>query len=336
MKKILLITDAWKPQTNGVVTTLTNLEINLKKSGFDPIVISPNNFKTFRCPGYKDIDISLNVWQISKHIDENNPDYIHIATEGPVGLAAKMYCDINKIKYSTSYHTNFPEYLNNFFNIPRQLTYAFLKYFHKNSVSVMVATDSIEKELSSRGFKNIKKWSRGVDFNHFKPIVKKIQSEKKTILCVSRVSKEKNLEEFFNLDINANKIMVGDGPMLNEYINKYPDVDFKGFLYGEELNKAYCSADAFVFPSLTDTFGLVVIESISCGTPVAAFDAPGPRDIIETGINGFFGGDLCANVIKCFSLDRSKVCESSQKWSWENSTNMFIENILPMIEKEAA
>ena len=130
MKKILLITDAWKPQTNGVVTTLINLETNLKKRGFDPIFISPNNFKTLKCPGYKDIDISQNVWQISKHINENNPDYIHIATEGPIGLAAKWYCDIKKIKYSTSYHTNFPEYLNNFFNIPTQLTYTLLKYFH--------------------------------------------------------------------------------------------------------------------------------------------------------------------------------------------------------------
>lgn len=337
MKKILIITDAWKPQTNGVVTTLGNLINNLEQLDFKVKVISPQDFKTINCPGYNNIDISLNVWKVGSLIQDFNSDFIHIATEGPIGLTAKIYCDINNLSYSTSYHTNFPDYLNSFYNVPVSFTYSYIKFFHKKSVAIMVATKSIENDLKLRGFKNLKQWSRGVDLSLFDSTLRTRQvNEEKRLVCVSRVSKEKNLEAFFNLNINAKKIMIGDGPMLKDYKENYRDVEFKGFLFGKELKKEYSNADVFVFPSLTDTFGLVVIESFACGTPVAAFNAPGPRDIIENGLNGYFGENLEENVKKCFKLDRDKVLESSQKWTWEKSTQMFLTNILPINNNEEA
>lgn len=332
-KNILIVTDAWTPQINGVVTTLTNVVKKCKGLGHTVTVFSANNCKR-RVPVFFYPEIVLGIpskQEISKTL-ATQYDHIHISTpEGPCGIGFRKFLDKTDKNYSTAYHTKFPEYVNDKFPfVPVWLGKYYMKKIHKNSKCVLVPTMSVYKELQKQKFENIKLWSRGIDAEIFKPKRKHTGycETEKLAVCVSRVSSEKNLEDFFKLDIDCKKIMVGGGPQLEYYKKKYPRVQFVGMKRGAELADFYQKADVFVFPSRTDTFGVVMIEALACGTPVAAYDVTGPKDIIANGLNGYIGDDLKANVEKCLKLNRRKVYESSKIHSWDTATKQFLNSLV--------
>lgn len=323
--KICLITDTWD-NVNGVVRTLKTTVKELEKRGHTVEVIHPGLFKTIPLKGYPEITLSWNVWKLGPMLDKVNPDAIHIATEGPLGAAARWYCKVKKrhIPHNTSYHTKFPEYLNIHYHIPICIGYYFMKLFHKFSSKVLVTTESMRTELEERGFKNIVVWSRGVDKDEFSPQCRcKNLASKPILLCVSRVSREKGIDEFCSIKTTGTKILVGDGPYLTEIKEKYPDVIYPGYKHGKSLEHYYANADVFVFPSKSDTFGIVMLESISCGTPIAAYPVTGPIDVIEEGINGSMNENLQVAIDNCLTLDRKQVEKSSYKFTWQSCTDIF-------------
>ena len=327
-KTILIITDNLKDQINGVVTTYKNIEACAVLDNYRVVYITPRDFSHFDCPGYNEVKIAF-PRKMGKRIKEICPDYIHIATEGPLGVWARKYLSKHNIRHNTAYHTKFPEGLKKLFGIPEFLTWHFVRWFHKHSGKVLTTTDSMVRELQAHGFKGeVIPWTRGVDRDIFYPC--DITAEKQPVLvCVSRVSKEKNLEDFFKLDYTgAHKIMVGDGPMLEKYKKQYPDVEFVGFKTGHDLAHYYQIADVFVFPSRWETFGIVMIEAMACGTPVAAYPCQGPEDVIEQGVTGFMEKDLATAVHRCLGLNRDKVLKGSQKWSWQNAWKIFRDNLI--------
>jgi len=320
---ILIATDAWCPQVNGVVMTLKKIQEECD----DVVFITPNDFKSFPCPFYKEIRLSFAI-NIDKKIKKLNPKYIHIATEGPIGLAVRNWCIKNKRNFTTSYHTKFPEFLEAMINFPTRLTYRYMKWFHSKSSAVMVSTDSLKKDLERRGFVNLVKWTRGVDTNLFKPPVKpKPKAKIPMFLYVGRVSVEKNIEAFLDLDVKATKVVIGDGPELERLKQKYRCVNFMGKLSGTNLAFVYQNADVFVFPSKTDTFGLVIIEALACGTPVAAYPVTGPIDILNKKV-GAMDWDLkiaCEKALKLKSSHCSKFIK--ENYDWKKTANMFIDNL---------
>jgi len=329
-KKILIITDNLPEQINGVVTTYKNIEICAVRDGYNVVVLDPGWFSYIDCPGYNEVKIAY-PRNLGKKIEEISPDYIHIATEGPLGLWARAYLSLGNIRHNTAYHTKFPEGLRKLFGIPESLTWRFVRWFHKHSGKVLTTTDSMVAELKAHGFDGeVIPWTRGVDRDIFNPSYRTGTTVNGPILlCVSRVSKEKNLEEFFELDYpSANKIMVGDGPMLETYRKKYPDVHFTGFRTGKDLAKYYAMADVFVFPSRWETFGIVMIEAMACGTPVAAFPCQGPEDVIDEGITGCMNDELKQAVKDALMLNRDKVWEGSGRWTWEKAWAIFRDNLV--------
>jgi len=329
-KTILIITDNLPEQINGVVTTYKNIETMAFLDNYRVVFIDPGRFRYFDLPGYNEVKIAL-PWKIGKAIEEISPDYIHIATEGPLGLCARQYLDKHGYRYNTAYHTKFPEGLRKLFGIPEVLTWPVVRWFHKHSGKVLTTTDSMVTELKANGFDGeIVSWTRGVDRSVFRPVDRHFSFTRR-LVCVSRVSKEKNLEEFLKLDFpNSEKIMVGDGPMREEYEQQYPNVKFVGFKTGQELAEYYQQADVFVFPSRWETFGIVMIEAMACGTPVAAYPCQGPEDVIDEGITGCLNNNLKQAVTDCLFLPRHKVYEGSFKWSWEEAWNIFKNNLVPV------
>ena len=327
-KTILIITDNLKDQINGVVTTYKNIEICAVRDGYNVVVLDPGWFRYIDCPGYNEVKIAY-PRNLGKKIEEISPDYIHIATEGPLGLWARAYLSLAGIPHNTAYHTKFPEGLKKLFGIPESITWRFVRWFHKHSGKVLTTTDSMVKELKDHGFDgDVIPWSRGVDRDIFYPSSRN-NSIRPILVCVSRVSKEKNLEAFFELEYTgARKIMVGDGPMLETYKKKYPTVEFVGFKTGKDLADYYRLADVFVFPSRWETFGIVMIEAMACGTPVAAYPCQGPEDVIDEGITGCMNDDLKQAVKDTLMLDRKKVWEGSQRWTWENAWEIFKNNLI--------
>lgn len=330
-KKILVITDNTPQQINGVVTTFSHIEKYARLNGYWYYSIDPTHFVSYSAPGYPEVRLSIPK-DIGKHIENINPDFIHIATEGPVGLAARMWLDRKGYKYNTSYHTKFPEFLNKLYYVPEGLTYAYLRWFHKHSGKVLINTDTMARELREHKFKqNLVTWTRGANPVLFNPHWRIRSSDKKILLSVGRVSKEKNLDAFCSLNIpNTIKIVVGDGPYLNTLKEKYPDVQFVGMKIGDELAQHYANADVFVFSSKADTFGIVMIESISCGTPIAGYPVPGPIDIVQPSRNGYLSENLEEAVKKCLDLDREVVYNSSKKWTWQNCWKIFEDNLIPI------
>jgi glycosyltransferase involved in cell wall biosynthesis len=281
-KKILIITDNLPEQINGVVTTYTNIEACAVLDGYSVVYITPRHFRYFDCPKYNEVKIAL-TRQMGKKIKEIGADHYHIATEGPLGLSARKYFSKHRISYTTAYHTKFPEGLKKLFGVPERFTWGFVRWFHKKASVVLTTTDTMVNELKSHGFKGtVIPWTRGVDRVIFNPSQRTGTVTNGPILvCVSRVSKEKNLEAFFEMPYEGVKFMVGDGPMLEEYKVAYPDVKFVGAKRGQELAKYFAMADVFVFPSRWETFGLVMIEAMACGTPVAAYPCQGPLDVVD-------------------------------------------------------
>ena len=324
--RILVATDNLRDQINGVAVTFKHLAIQAENSGYQMHFIDPSQFWNFSFPAYKEIKLAL-PYGISRKIESIRPDYIHIATEGPIGLATKLYCDRNNIAYNTSYHTKFPEYLK-LYRIPVDLTYRYMRWFHKHSGVVLTTTERMCELLKTKQFESpVIPWTRGVDRSNIKPRTNKTLNVKPIVLYVGRVSPEKNLEELLKLQNKYYIIVVGDGPSRVELESKYRNAMFVGYKTGEELFKYYAKADVFCFPSKTDTFGIVMIEAMSCGTPIAAYPIDGPLDIVEDGVTGFLGDDLNESIKKCLQLDRSKIVPESEKWTWENCWCIFEKNL---------
>ena len=332
--RITLVTDSWD-NVKGVVSTLKATVNELRSWGHTVQVIEPSKFKTVPCPGYPEVRLAWNIWNVGKMIADFNPDAIHIATEGPIGFAARWYCKVEKrsIPHNTSYHTKFPEFINTFWKIPLGWGYWAMKWFHKFSTKVLVTTESMKAELEAKGVGNMAVWSRGVDHILFNPNRRSDYYPNRYILCVSRVSMEKGLDDFCKLEGFGRKVLVGDGPYLEELKKKYPDVEYVGYKRGIELAQYYADADVFVFPSVNDTFGVVMLEAIACGTPIAAYPATGPVDVVENGVNGYMKADLATAVALASTLDRSVVAASSEKYTWANCTKTFYDNLSPITHK---
>lgn len=317
-------------QINGVVTTYKNIEAYAVRDGYTVDYIHPGRYCYIDCPKYNEIKLAWALpWMVGKEIKKVNPDYIHIATEGPLGMSARRYLAIRRIRYNTAYHTKFPEGIKTLLGIPEFVSWRFVRWFHKNSNRVLTTTKSMVDELKSHGFgNNVIPWTRGVNRDIFKPAIKE-NSDKVNLVCISRVSKEKNLTAFFEIDYpNAVKIMVGDGPMLETYKQQYPDVNFVGAMRGADLAHYYQQADCFVFPSRWDTFGLVMIEAMACGTPVAAYPVQGPLDVIDQGITGYMDENITTAIKKSLDLNRDLVYKGSMRWTWENAWNIFKDNLI--------
>ena len=333
--KILVVTDAWYPQVNGVVRTLDETSKQLKKFGHEVKLITPEGFLTMPCPTYPEIKLSLFPGaRVSSMIREFNPDRLHIATEGPLGLSARGYANRNGLAFTSAYHTRFPEYVHARTKLPLKITYSFLRWFHNSSDLVMVPTEEVKKDLIKHKISNPKIWSRGVDLEIFKPKRGRKKNQKPIMLNVGRVSVEKNLEEFLKIDLPYEKWVVGDGPALRELKKKYPKVIFHGAKSKEELEYYYNKADIFVFPSKTDTFGLVLLEAMACGLPVAAFPISGPLDVIGNSNAGILDSNLKEACKKALLIPRKVPREYAKKFSWESTSKTFESYLVSIRDKD--
>ena len=325
MTKIVLITDAWEPQVNGVVTTYNNIIKNLPSDVWCEI-IHPNMFKKIQVPGYSEIQFalcSLCEMESILYTDITNRAYFHIATEGPLGIQAKRVLDKFGVAYTTAYHTKFPEFLYEIYKFPKFITKSYLNWFHKKSSLVFVASKSSQEENPQWKTLSI---DRGYDHN-FEP-QERAKNEIPVLLYVGRVSKEKNIDAFCEIDIGpCRKIVVGDGPDKKRLEKKYKNVEFTGYMFASQLAMYYNMADVTVFPSMSDTFGVVILESMACGTPVAGYPVAGPIDQIENGVNGYMSEDLSFAVRKCLEISREKTRESVREKNWEKVAENFYKNI---------
>jgi hypothetical protein len=335
--RILLATDAWAPQVNGVVVTLRNTIAWLERWGHEVHVISPQGFRTFPMPTYPEIPLAvLPAREVSRRIAAFAPDAVHIATEGPIGGAARAHCVKHGLAFTTAYHTCFPEYMKPRFGVPLAWTYAWLRRFHGASSAVLVATPAIRELLEARGFSNLADWSRGVDIDLFVPGTQRfLELPRPVFLYVGRVAVEKNLPAFLSLELPGTKVVVGDGPQRAELERRYPGVVFAGMRGGRDLASFYQRADVFVFPSRTDTFGLVLAESMACGTPVAAYPVRGPIDVVKDPAAGVLDNDLRAAALAALSLDRDRVRRYGERFSWESSSRQFVSSLVPARLREA-
>lgn len=327
--KILIVTDAYKPQVNGVVTTIVNVEKQLLKMGHEVRILCAENCKrSFKMPFYNEISLGI---VRTKNIREavSWADAVHISTpEGSVGFRVLRYCVRNKIPFTTGYHTKWPEFIRSRAPIPVWMTYSYMKWLHKHSKAILVPTQSAAVDLMREKFVNLSVWTRGVDRKLFKPRARSNgQRDKPVLLCVSRISHEKGLDDFCQLQGDYVKVVVGGGPYLETLKRKYPAVTFTGMLHGKELAAMYADADVFVFPSKSDTFGVVMIEAMACGTPVAAYPVTGPIDVIEPGFTGILDYSLQNAVVRALELDRAEVYEYSQHWTWETCAQQFYDSL---------
>jgi glycosyltransferase involved in cell wall biosynthesis len=334
--RILIISDAWHPQVNGVVRTMTTVVNELRVMGHVVEVIGPDRFRTIPCPTYPDIALSLFPRRaLVRMIQEFHPDALHIATEGPLGQAARRWALRTGFRFTTAFHTRFAEYLHARTRIPVRPIYAWMRRFHDAGAGTMVATRSLQDELASRGFSQIRPWSRGVDLDLFKPEPREDWHPPRPIfIYVGRVAVEKNIGAFLDLDLPGSKVVVGGGPRLASLRREYPAVTFTGPRYGEELARAYAGADVFVFPSLTDTFGLVILESLACGTPVAAFPVTGPKDVLTgaAGCVGAINADLRQAALDALQGDRQACRAHAELYSWRACAELFLSHLMPLRE----
>ena len=329
MSGLLIVTDAWHPQVNGVVRSLDRLGKELTKLGHEVHYLTPQSFKTVPCPTYPEIRLSLTMaWGVARAIEAVDPDYVHISTEGPLGFWARRYCKKHHKSFSTSYHTRFPEYLAARFPVPLSWTYALLRRFHNSGRCCMVATPSLKRDLEARGFDKLRYWGRGVDLDLFHPREDKVLDlPGPLLLYVGRVAVEKNIGAFLELDVPGTKVVVGGGPQLESLRKQYPDVHFLGLKEGEELAELYASCDVFVFPSKTDTFGIVLLEAIASGLPVAAYPVMGPVDVIGDSGAGVLNDDFETAVREALTIDRQICLDYAAQFSWEASARQFWSNI---------
>lgn len=341
--RVMLVTDAWEPQVNGVVRTLSHVVNECRVMGHEVDVISPaDGFRTVPLPTYPEIKLALGARkEVERRFRAFEPEAIHIATEGTLGWTARAICRKWKLPFTTSYHTRFPEYVHARFPIiPLKAGYQFMRLFHNAGGRLMVATPTMRDELARRGFKNITPWARGVDTELFHPSKRGVDGgvfadlPRPVFLNVGRIAVEKNISAFLELDLPGSKVIVGDGPQRAELERKHPDAHFLGVRFGEDLARCFADADVFVFPSLTDTFGLVILEAMAAGTPVAAFPAPGPRDIIPGSGAGAVSDDLREACMACLELDRDTCRTHAEKYSWNACARDFVRNLTPQPKPE--
>ena len=332
--RIAIATDAWAPQTNGVVTTLKATVETITRLGHEVRVISPQGMLSIPAPSYP--EIRLAVWPVPHILREMKafkPHAIHIATEGPLGLAMWRYCRHRRVPFTTSYHTKYPEYLRARWPIPIDVSYAWLRHFHNGGARTFVSAGSLDRQLAERGFKHRHLWRRGVDLQCFHPGPAHpdyADLPRPIMAYMGRLAVEKNIDAFLNLKLPGTKLVIGDGPQRADLAARHPEVKFAGFRHGAELGRIVRSADVLVFPSLTDTFGLAMIEALACGVPVAAFPVPGPIDVIEQGVTGVLHEDLHVAVRSALNLDRSVCAQRAAAFTWNAATEQFLAGLEPI------
>jgi glycosyltransferase involved in cell wall biosynthesis len=324
--KFALVTDAWFPQTNGVVRTLAATVRCLQADGVDVKVLSPQDFRTVPCPTYPEIRLALFPGRrLARELDAYAPDAVHVATEGPLGLAARNWCLRRGQAFTTAYHTQFPEYLRARAPIPLGVGYACMRWFHGAARRTLVATPSMQKLLEEHGIRNIARWSRGVDADLFRPRDKDLLPWPRPLwLYFGRVAVEKGIRDFLHLGLPGTRVVIGDGPARPSLQAEFPDVRFLGFKHGDDLARHVAACDVFVFPSRTDTFGLVLLEAMACGLPVAAYPVTGPLDVVVDGVTGSLDEDLRAAALRCLALDPARCREHALRYSWEACTRQFM------------
>jgi glycosyltransferase involved in cell wall biosynthesis len=330
--RIVVVTDVWFPQISGVVRTLDTLRVRLEALGHEILLITPKTFRSLPCPSYPGIRLAITrPAVIGRHIKDFRPNAVHIATEGPLGWMARSWCLSRGYPFTTAFHTRFPESLHARWRIPLNVTYGMLRRFHRASSGTMVATRTLEDDLKARGFTAIRRWTLGVDTSLFRPRVKNLfPFERPISLFVGRIAVEKNIEDFLRLPLDGTKVVIGEGPQRAELEKRYPSVRFLGKKVGEDLAEHYAAADVFVFPSRTDTFGLVLLEALASGVPVAAYPVPGPLDIVDHSGAGVLDDDLGAAVHAALAIPPERCCAHAQSFSWDRSVGQFLGN-LPVI-----
>jgi glycosyltransferase involved in cell wall biosynthesis len=321
-----MATDAWAPQVSGVVTTMVNTSELVREMGHEVLMVTPEGFRTLPCPGYAEIRLAVKPKRrVFRMLDEFRPDAVHIATEGPLGMSARRWCLRNGVPFASSYHTQFPEYIRLRAPIPLRWTYAWLRRFHRPAHTTLVRTKTQKRLLKERGFAHLKVWPGAVDTNLFRPRGKEALALPRPIsMYMGRVAVEKGLEAFLDLELPGSQVVIGGGPDLEKLQRRYPNAHFYGPKFGEELARLVSAADVFVFPSRTDTLGLVMLEAMACGIPVAAFPVPGPIDVIQEGSTGAMDEDLEAAVYRALSLDGEACIEFAQYHSWQRSVERFL------------
>ncbi|WP_420992717.1 glycosyltransferase family 4 protein [Cupriavidus sp. 30B13] len=330
--KILIVTDAWEPQVNGVVRTLKSTRRELTALGHTVELITPQEFRTIPCPTYPEISLSLFAGaKVRERIRAFAPDALHIATEGPLGMAARRYALRERLPFTTAYHTRFPEYVQARFGIPLGWTYAFLRWFHGPARAVMAPTPVVLQDLRRYGIAHGVLWTRGVDLDVFTAQQANVLNTAHPIfLYVGRVAVEKNVEAFLALDLPGSKWVVGDGPALASLRARYPGVSYLGVLSQPELAKVYASADVFVFPSRTDTFGLVLLEALASGLPVAAYPVTGPIDVLGESRAGVMHEDLREACLEALRIDRATARAHAERFSWRAASEQFLTHLQPL------
>ena len=336
--KIMIVSDAWLPQTNGVVTTLSQTRASLERFGHTVRMVTPDLFRTLPCPTYPEIRVAVfPSRKMAKIIAAFQPDALHIATEGPLGLAARRYCVARRLRFTTSYHTQFPQYLRARWPIPEALSYRALRWFHGAAHSCMVSTPTVHAQLAERGFTNVVRWRRGVDTVLFRPRSKEFLTLPRPIAAyVGRVAVEKNVGAFLGMPWAGSKIVIGDGPERARLESEFRHVTFAGYRFGEDLATHLAAADVLVFPSRTDTFGLVNLEAMACGVPVAAYPVPGPIDVIQDGLTGALDEDLAAAAVRALSIDPAGCRRRAEQSGWDVSSREFEGNLVAMNLRSAS
>ncbi len=336
--RLALVTDAWAPQVNGVVNTFNNVIAQLEARDIDVTVVEPSLFRTVRLPRYSEVRLAVAPLQVYRTLGSVDPHFVHIATEGPLGTVARFWCRRQAVRFTSSYHTRFPEYVKEMYGFPSEPVTRYMRWFHGGAERTLVPTPSVRDDLEGSGFKNLVVWPRGVDPELFHPSTRtegwypRETPQETALVYVGRVSKEKSVDEFCDLaSIPGYRCwVVGDGPYREELEQRYGDcVTFVGFKRGRELAQFYASADVMVFPSRTDTFGNVITESMACGTPVAAYPVTGPKDVIADGVSGALNDDLATAVERALACDRKQVREYALKFSWEACARIFRDALTP-------
>ena len=342
----MLVTDAWTPQINGVVTTMQAMSAYLQKEGHQVEIIHPGQFLSMPMPTYPEIRLSLNVWRVIKKIKNFNPDHIHLVTEGPLGWVARAYLNWNKLHYTSAFHTKLPEYIHArlpFISV--NFGYRLVRYFHQKSACVLVPTEQIKSELRQYKINHTVTWTRGVDPAIYHPLQANEQSPLPNVqgpvyLCVARLAPEKNIETFLQVKLAGTKVIVGDGPLRKKLESAYPDALFVGYQIGRDLARYYAVADVFVFPSLTDTYGVVMLESMACGTPVAAFNVTGPINVVQSGKTGILTDDISPKglgraIQLAQKLNGQDCLDFAKANSWDKTGDFLLKQLVFMSENKA-
>jgi len=327
--RIMIVSDAWFPQTNGVVHTLAQTAAWLGRFGHEVRLITPQDFRTVPCPTYPEIRVSVFPYrQVARTIAAFQPQALHIATEGPLGMAARRFCLVHGLNFTTSYHTQFPQYVRSRAPIPMWASYMALAWFHNAAERCMVSTKTVHEQLVARGFKRLARWRRGVDTQLFRPQDKGFLDLPRPIaVYVGRVAVEKNVDAFLSMPWQGSRLVIGDGPELPRLRAQYPTATYAGFRFGEDLAKHLAAADVLVFPSVTDTFGLVNLEAMACGVPVAAYPVTGPIDVVEDGVTGALDEDLARAAIRALQVDPQACRNRALQSGWDACTREFESNL---------